>query len=316
MHVSSDFVIELDGVAKTFDGAVHALQDVSFSVPSGSVCALLGHNGAGKTTVINILTTLLQPTSGRARIAGFDVVDRPAEVRASFGATGQRAALDWQLTGRENLVLFARLRGMRRTEARLRADALIEQFGMSHAADRKVITYSVGMQRRIDIAAALVVQPKVLFLDEPTTGLDPRSRRDVWDLVASLSAQGVTTLLTTQYLEEADVLSDSIVVIDHGRVIANGTAEDLKRRVGFSYCSVSPVNPADLSKILAVVADLGDVKADQEANTVSVPAPGGVATLTDVFRRVDQLGLELADISLRKPTLDEVFFHLTEKIIT
>jgi ABC-2 type transport system ATP-binding protein len=162
----------------------------------------------------------------------------------------------------------------------------------------------------------LVVQPKVLFLDEPTTGLDPRSRRDVWDLVASLSAQGVTTLLTTQYLEEADVLSDSIVVIDHGRVIANGTAEDLKRRVGFSYCSVSPVNPADLSKILAVVADLGDVKADQEANTVSVPAPGGVATLTDVFRRVDQLGLELADISLRKPTLDEVFFHLTEKIIT
>ncbi|MGO9155685.1 ATP-binding cassette domain-containing protein, partial [Mycobacterium sp.] len=237
-------------------------------------------------------------------------------VRASIGSTGQLAALDWQLTGRENLVLFGRLRGMRRKHAQLRADALIHQFDMSHAADRKVNTYSVGMRRRIDVAAALVVRPKVLFLDEPTTGLDPRSRRDVWDLVASLRAQGVTVLLTTQYLEEADLLSDSVVVIDHGCVIASGTADDLKRRVGISYCTVSPVDPADLPAILAAVADLADAQADDEANTVSVLAPDGVATLSEVFRRVDQLGVELADISLRKPSLDEAFLHLTKSVTT
>ena len=179
-------MIELDRVTKSFDGKTFALQDVSFSVAAGSICGLLGHNGAGKTTTINILTTLLRPTSGRAIVAGHDVVDDPNLVRASIGSTGQLAALDWQLTGRENLVLFGRLRGMPRKEAHLRADELIQQFDMAHAADRKVNTYSVGMRRRIDIAAALVVPPKVLFLDEPTTGLDPRSRRDVWDLVAAL----------------------------------------------------------------------------------------------------------------------------------
>ncbi len=309
-------MIELDTVAKTFDGAIHALQDVSFSVPTGSVCALLGHNGAGKTTAIKILSTLLRPTSGQAIVAGYDVVRDPAQVRASIGSVGQIAALDWELTGRENLVMFGRLRGLRRKHARLRADALIEQFNMSDAADRRVITYSGGMMRRIDIAAGLVVPPKVLFLDEPTTGLDPRSRRDVWALVASLSAQGVTILLTTQYLEEADVLSDSVVVMNKGCVIANGTAEDLKRRVGFSYCTVSPVNPADLSKIFAVVADLDGAEADYEENTVSVLAPDGVATLGEVFRRVDRLGVELVDIALRKPSLDEVFLHLTESVTT
>lgn len=301
-------------MAKTFGGTVHALQDVSFSVPTGSVCALLGHNGAGKTTAIKILSTLLRPTSGHAIVAGYDVVENPHEVRGSIAMTGQLAALDWQLTGRENLVLFCRLRGMRRKDAQRRANALLDQFDMSHAADRQVHTYSGGMRRRIDIAAALVVPPKVLFLDEPTTGLDPRSRRDVWDTVSSLSAEGATVLLTTQYLEEADVLSDSVVVIDHGRVIANGTAEDLKRRVGFSYCRVSPVNPADLSKILAAVADLADAQADHEANIVSVPAPDGVATLSEVLRRVDQLGIELVDISLCRPSLDEVFLHLTEGV--
>jgi ABC-2 type transport system ATP-binding protein len=304
-------VIELEGVAKTFDGAVHALQDVSFSVPAGSVCGLLGHNGAGKTTTIKILSTLLRPTSGRAVVAGYDVAQNPAQVRASISMTGQQAALDIELTGRENLVLFSQLHGMRRKHARLRADALIDQFDMGHAADRPVITYSGGMQRRIDIAAALVVPPKVLFLDEPTTGLDPRSRRAVWDLVSSLSDQGVTVLLTTQYLEEADTLSDSVVVIDQGRVVASGTAEDLKHRVGFSYCTVSPVDPADLPKILAAVADLEGVESDDDANTVSVLAPDGVVTLSEVFRRVDQLGVDLADISLRKPSLDEAFLHLT-----
>lgn len=304
-------MIELDGVAKTFDGDILALQDVSFSVATGSVCALLGHNGAGKTTTINILTTLMRPSYGKAVVAGHDVVRDPAGVRAAISMTGQVAALDWQLTGRENLVLFARLRGLRRKDAHARADELIEQFDLVEAADRGVITYSGGMRRRIDIAAALVVTPRVLFLDEPTTGLDPRSRRTVWDLVGSLASDGVTVLLTTQYLEEADVLSDSIVVIDHGRVIANGKAEDLKSRVGFSYCTVSPVDPADLPKILAAVADLTEAQSDEEANTVSVMATNGVATLSEVFRRVDQLTVELADISLRKPTLDEVFLHLT-----
>ena len=309
-------MIELNGVAKTFDGAVHALQDVSFSVPAGSVCGLLGHNGAGKTTAIKILSTLLRPTSGHAVVAGYDVVRDADRVRESIGTTGQVTALDWELTGRENLVLFSRLRGMRRKDACLRADVLIDQFDMEHAADRRVITYSLGMMRRIDIAAALVVSPKVLFLDEPTTGLDPRSRRDVWDTVASLSAQGTTVLLTTQYLEEADALSDSIVVIDHGRVIANGTAEELKRRVGFSYCTVSPVNPADLSRIWSAVADLKDAQSNDETNTVSVPAPDGVVTFAEVFRRVDKVGVELADISLRKPSLDEVFIHLTGNVTT
>ena len=309
-------MIELDGVAKTFDGEIDALQDVSFAVPTGSVCGLLGHNGAGKSTTIKILSTLLRPTSGKATVAGYDVVRQPVQVRESIGITAQLTSLDWQLTGRENLVLFGRLRGMRRKDARLRADALIDQFDMAHAADRRVETYSIGMRRRIDIATALVVPPKVLFLDEPTTGLDPRSRRAVWDTVSSLSAQGVTVLLTTQYLEEADLLSDSIVVIDHGRVIASGTAEDLKRRVGCDYCTVSPVDPADLSQILAVVADLDGAEADYDANTVSVLARDGVATLGEVFRRVDQLDVALADIALRKPSLDEAFLHVTGSVTT
>jgi ABC-2 type transport system ATP-binding protein len=309
-------VIELNGVTKTFDGAVPALRDVSFSVPKGSICALLGHNGAGKTTAIKILSTLLRPTSGQAVVAGYDVVRQAAKVRDSIAVTGQDAALDMLLTGRENLVLFGRLRGMRRSQARKRAEDLIQEFDLSHAADRRVNTYSGGMRRRIDIAAALVVRTKLLFLDEPTTGLDPRSRRAVWTLVAGLSSQDVTVLLTTQYLEEADVLSDSIVILDSGQVIATGTAEELKRRAGFSYCQVTAVNPADLPRIAAVLADLDDVEISYDENTVSVPAPHGVATLGEVFRRIDQLGVELLDIALRKPSLDEVFLHLTQPTLT
>ena len=314
--VSFDLVIELSGVAKTFGGTVPALRDVSFSVPTGTVCGLLGHNGAGKTTVVKILSTLVKPTEGRAVVAGYDVAREPARVRASIGATGQEVALDLLLTGRENLVMFGRLRGLRRKHSRLRADELIHQFDMQHAADRRVVTYSGGMRRRIDIAAALVVPPKVLFLDEPTTGLDPRSRRDVWSLVSSLSAQDVTILLTTQYLAEADVLSDSIVILDAGRVVASGTAEDLKRRVGFAYCQLTAVNPADLSRVAAALADFTGLEIDREANTVSVPAPNGVATFGEVFRRVDVLGVELIDISLRKPSLDEVFLHLSTPAVT
>ncbi|WP_197374620.1 ATP-binding cassette domain-containing protein [Mycolicibacterium baixiangningiae] len=304
-------MIEVNNLAKTFAGQVPALQDVSFSVPTGSICALLGHNGAGKTTTVNILSTLIQPSSGQAIVGGFDVVRDAAKVRASIGVTGQDAALDQRLTGWENLVLFGRLRGLRRREARRRADELIEQFEMQHAGDRRVQTYSGGMRRRIDIAVALVVAPKVLFLDEPTTGLDPRSRRDVWNLVSSLASQDVTVLLTTQYLEEADVLSDSVVILNAGRVVASGTAEDLKRRIGFSYCQVTPENPADLNRTAAALADMDGVEVDPDTNTVSVPAPEHVTTFAEVFRRVDQLGIELMDISLRKPSLDEVFMHLT-----
>ncbi|MDF2582098.1 MAG: daunorubicin resistance transporter ATP-binding subunit [Mycobacterium sp.] len=309
--VSYDSVIELINVAKTFGGGVPALRDVSFSVPTGSVCALLGHNGAGKTTTVNILSTLLKPSSGTASVAGYDVVKEADQVRRSIGVTGQDAALDLRLSGRDNLVLFGRLRGLRRAAARARADELIDQFDMGHAADRQVSGYSGGMRRRIDIAVSLVVPPKVLFLDEPTTGLDPRSRRDVWNLVSSLKAQDITVLLTTQYLEEADILSDSIVILNHGQIVASGTSDELKRQIGGSYCQMTAVNSDDLPRIAAALADFDEVEVDTDTSTVSVPAPQGVATLSDVFRRMDELGVELLDISLRRPSLDEVFLHLT-----
>ena len=315
LKVGCESVIELDGIGKMF-GPLPALRDVSFTVPTGSVCGLLGHNGAGKTTVVKILSTLLHPSSGRATVGGYDVVAQPDHVRASIGVTGQDAALDGSMTGRENLALFARLRGMGRSQAKRRADELIEHFDLTHAADRQVLTYSGGMRRRVDIAVSLVVPPRVLFLDEPTTGLDPRSRRDVWNLVSSLAAQDVTVLLTTQYLEEADVLSDSIVIIDAGQVIANGTAEDLKRRMGFSYCQVTPLLPEDLSRVAALVSDYEGAEVDADANTVSVPAPHGAATLTEVLRRLEEHDIDVIDISLRKPSLDEVFLHLTGPTLT
>lgn len=311
----SPLAIEVVGLTKTFGGKTPALDGVSFSVPAGTVCGVLGHNGAGKTTTVNILSTLIRPTSGRAFISGYDVVRQASRVRASIGIAGQFTGMDPLLTGRENLVLFGRLRGLRRQQAKARADELLEQFDLVGAADRRVSTYSGGMWRRVDLASALVVLPKVLFLDEPTTGLDPRSRRSMWSLVSSLALQGVTVLLTTQYLEEADVLSDSIVVMDHGLVIASGTADDLKRRVGTSYCQVTPANPADLPRVAAALAGIVGIDIDAEMNFVSVPAPDGVATLGEVFRRVDAIGIELVDISLRKPSLDEAFMHLTEPTV-
>ncbi|WP_156751980.1 ATP-binding cassette domain-containing protein [Mycobacterium sp. E2497] len=308
--------IEVEGLTKTFGRSTPALCGVSFSVPAGTVCGLLGHNGAGKTTTINILSTLIRPSSGRALVAGYDIIHQAAQVRASIGMTGQFTAVDPLLTGRENLVLYGRLRGLRRGQAKARADELIEQFDLSGAADRRISTYSGGMRRRVDLASALVVLPKVLFLDEPTIGLDPRSRRDVWALVTSLAQQGITVLLTTQYLEEADVLSDSIVVVDHGQVIASGTADELKRRVGANYCQVTPANPADLPRVAAALAGLDGTDIDTDTNSVSVFAPDGLATLGEVFRRIDAIGIEFADISLRKPSLDEAFMHLTERTVT
>ncbi|ETB40817.1 IclR family transcriptional regulator [Mycobacterium avium subsp. hominissuis 10-5606] len=315
LPIVSSLAIEVVGLTKTFGQNASALNGVSFSVPAGTVCGLLGHNGAGKTTTINILSTLIRPSSGSALVGGYDVVRQAAQVRAAIGMAGQFTGMDPMLTGRENLVLFGRLRGLHRRQAKARADELLDQFDLVAAADRRVSTYSGGMQRRVDLASALVVLPKVLFLDEPTTGLDPRSRRALWSLVSSLTLQGVTVLLTTQYLEEADVLSDSIVVIDHGRVIASGTSEDLKRRVGTSYCQVTPADPADLPQVMAALAGMDGVDIDADMNSVSVPAPYGVATLSEVFRRVDAVGVELIDISLRKPSLDEAFLHLTERTV-
>lgn len=309
----SPLAIEVVGLTKTFGRNTVALNGVDFSVPAGTVCGVLGHNGAGKTTTINILSTLIRPSSGRASVAGYDIIRQPAKVRASIGMAGQFTGMDPMLTGRENLVLFGRLRGLNRKRAKARADELLEQFDLVAAADRRLSTYSGGMFRRVDLASALVVPPQVLFLDEPTTGLDPRSRRDVWTLVSSLAVQGITVLLTTQYLEEADVLSDSIVVIDHGQVIASGTAEELKRAVGTSYCQVTPANPAELTRVASALTGLAGVDIDSDTGSVSVFAPDGVATLVEVFRRVDALGLELADISLRKPSLDEAFLHITER---
>ncbi|MBB2771797.1 MULTISPECIES: daunorubicin resistance protein DrrA family ABC transporter ATP-binding protein [Mycolicibacterium] len=304
-------MIELINVAKTFGGGVPALRDVSFAVPTGSVCALLGHNGAGKTTTVRILSTLLRPSSGQAIVAGYDVARAPAEVRRRIGVTGQDAALDARLTGRENLVLFGRLRGLRRAAARARADELIDQFDMADAADRRVNTYSGGMRRRIDIAVSLVVPPQVLFLDEPTTGLDPRSRREVWNLVSSMAAQDITVLLTTQYLEEADILSDSVVILNAGEIVASGTADELKQQTGVSYCQMTARSSEEVPRIAAALADFDEVEIDTDTSSVSVPAAQGVATLSEVFRRLSDLDIELLDISLRRPSLDEVFLHLT-----
>lgn len=307
-------MIELINLAKTFGGGVPALRDVSFVVPTGSVCALLGHNGAGKTTTVRILSTLLRPSSGQAIVAGYDVARAPAEVRRRIGVTGQEAALDSRLTGRENLVLFGRLRGLRRATARARAEELINQFDMADAADRQVNTYSGGMRRRIDIAVSLVVPPEVLFLDEPTTGLDPRSRRDVWNLVSSMAAQDITVLLTTQYLEEADILSDSVVILNAGEIVASGTADELKRQTGVSYCEMTARGPEEVPQIVAALANFDEVQVDTDTSKVSVPAAQGVATLSEVFRRLSELDIELLDISLRRPSLDEVFLHLTSPV--
>ncbi len=305
-----EYAIELDDITKSFRDK-QALSGVTFRMPAGTVLGVLGPNGAGKTTTINVLSTLIRPTSGSAKVAGYDVVTQAAQVRKSIGLTGQYAAIDEMLTGRENLVLFGELNGLSRAQARARADELLEAFSLTDAGGRRVGTYSGGMRRRADIACGLVAEPAVVFLDEPTTGLDPRSRREVWDLVSSLTGRGTSVLLTTQYLDEADALSDSIVVIDHGRVIAEGTADQLKERVGGSFCQVTPVHTADGPRIAEALSGLGEVSTDPDTGALSIPAPGGLSTISEVFRRLEALDIEVGDIALRKPSLDEVFFTLT-----
>ncbi|WP_416382276.1 ATP-binding cassette domain-containing protein [Nocardia transvalensis] len=302
--------IVVESVEKSF-GEVKALRGISFSVPEGSVLGVLGPNGAGKTTAVSVLSTLIRPDAGRALVAGYDVVTQAAQVRASIMLTGQYAALDEVLTGRENLVLFGRLMGLRPKQAKARAVELLEQFELTDAADRRVGQYSGGMRRRIDIACGLVRLPKVVFLDEPTTGLDPVSRQRLWSLIRELKQQGVTILLTTQYLEEADALSDNIIVVDRGTVIAEGTADQLKARSGASYCEVVPVEAGDVAAVLKVLQGMGELTVAESADRVSLPAPDGAATLAEVLRRVNEADIELIDIALRRPSLDEVFIKLT-----
>lgn len=313
-NAEPDIAIEAKSLRKSFKDMV-AVSDVSFSVPRGRILALLGPNGAGKTTTVNMLCTLLRPDGGTASVFGHDVVADAAAVRRSIMLTGQFAALDEGLTGRENLVMFGRLLGLKKKAAKARAAELLTMFGLESAATRKVGQYSGGMRRRIDIACGLVTEPRVVFLDEPTTGLDPRSRQDVWALVEQLRAQGVTILLTTQYLEEADLLADRIVVIDRGRVIAEGTSDELKAATGAAYCEVTPVHPAYLPRLRWALRDLlgsTDDQLDAVDGTLSVPAPEGPATLSEVLRRAEAGEIPLSDIALRRPSLDEVFLSLTD----
>ena len=304
--------IRATGLVKRY-GEVTALDGVDLTVREGSVLGLLGPNGAGKTTVVRILTTLLRPDAGEAEVAGLDVLADPRGVRRRLGLSGQYAAVDEYLTGFENLDMIGRLYHLGRRQARERARELLARFDLVEAGDRPAKTYSGGMRRRLDLAGALVASPPVLFLDEPTTGLDPRSRTDMWAVIQKLVAGGTTLLLTTQYLEEADVLADDIVVIDHGRVIARGTADQLKAQVGGERLEVTVADAAQLSEVSRLLAPLG-VGApvlDEHRRSMTMPVSGGVELLREALDRIVDAGVKLDDAGLRRPTLDDVFLTLT-----
>ena len=297
------------GLRKTY-GTKTALDGLDLDVGEGTVCGLLGPNGAGKTTAVRILTTLLRPSGGRAEVAGHDVVRRPREVRRNIGLVGQHTAVDELLTGRQNLELFGRLHHLGAAAARARAGELLERFGLRHDGPAK--DYSGGMRRRLDLAASLILAPPVLFLDEPTTGLDPRSRQQMWDVIRDLVGSGATLLLTTQYLEEADLLADNIIVIDHGRAIAEGTADELKAHTGgerIELVVADASRTADAARLLAEVA-AGEVVSRDRG--LSAAASGdGAGQLRALLDRLDEAGIALLDIGLRRPTLDDVFLELT-----
>ena len=300
------------GVVKRF-GTVVALDGMDLEVQEGTVLGLLGPNGAGKTTMVRILATLLKADAGTAEVAGIDVAKHPNRVRAAIGLTGQYAAVDEYLTGRENVVMVGGLYHLKPAYVRDRADELLERFGLTDAANRPVKTYSGGMRRRLDLAASLVAKPRILFLDEPTTGLDPRSRMGLWEVIEDLVAEGTTVLLTTQYLEEADQLAERVVVIDRGKVIAAGTSEELKTQVGGDRIEVVVEDPAKLAAAAAALAPISDGAgvSDPIERKVSAPVTGGSTVLVDAVRALDQAQVGIADIVLRRPTLDDVFLSLT-----
>ncbi|MDZ7578095.1 MAG: ATP-binding cassette domain-containing protein [Candidatus Nanopelagicales bacterium] len=308
--------IEAHGLVQVFGsrrGDVHALDGVDLVVPEGSVLALLGPNGAGKTTAVRVLTTLLTPTAGTASVAGFDVVKQAEDVRRRIGLSGQYAAVDEYLTGRENLKMIGRLYHLGKRRAGERADALLDRFALSDAADRQVKGYSGGMRRRLDLAGSLVAQPPVLFLDEPTSGLDPRSRMALWEVIAELVRDGTTLLLTTQYLEEADVLADKIAVIDRGKVIARGSSEELKSQVGGERLELVVQERDQLAAVADILRALGqdEPTVDADARQVTVAVGRGSQSLVEAIRALDDGHITLLDVALRRPTLDDAFLALT-----
>ena len=308
--------IVAEGLVKIYrsrKNEVRALDGLDLAVEEGTVLGLLGPNGAGKTTTVRILTTLLRPDAGRATVAGLDVVRQSQQIRRVIGLSGQYAAVDENLTGRENLWLFGRLYQLSSAEARRRADDLLEQFGLADAADRVVKTYSGGMRRRLDLASALTGRPRILFLDEPTTGLDPRGRLGMWEVIRGLVREGVTLLLTTQYLEEADELAHTIAVVDQGRIIARGTADELKAKVGGERIEVVVHNRDDIGRAAQVLSGESgsDATIDDHVRKITVPAKGGARRLAQVVRDLDEAQITIDDIALRRPTLDDVFLTLT-----
>lgn len=307
--------ISAENLVKVFpsrSGEVRALDGVDLDVPAGSVLGLLGPNGAGKTTAVRILATLMVPDAGRATVNGFDVASDPQGVRRSIGLSGQYSAVDEYLTGRENLEMVARLYHLPRPQARARAAELLAEFDLVEAADRATKTYSGGMRRRLDLAGALVARPPIIFLDEPTTGLDPRSRIGLWEVIEGLVAKGTTVLLTTQYLDEADKLADTIAVVDRGRVIARGTSDQLKAQVGGERLAVTVAagHLGDARVVLEALAT-GSIEVDEHSRKLVAPVSGGAATLLDAVRAFDDRHVEILDIGLRRPTLDDVFLQLT-----
>ncbi len=315
---NGEYAVRATGLKKSY-GETQALKGVDISVKTGSVLGLLGPNGAGKTTAVRIMTTLLHPDAGEVNIAGVDVLNHPDQARRVIGLSGQYAAVDEILTGRENLQMFGQLYRLPKKIAAARADELLDQFGLSDAGDRMLKTYSGGMRRRLDLAASLIVAPPVLVLDEPTTGLDPRSRNDMWRVIENLVSDGTTVLLTTQYLEEADRLADEIVVIDHGLVIAQGTADQLKTQLGGERLDISVSENTDLAMAEASLLRLADrwgvtdadVMVEKHTRRLTVQYPAGASALATAVRGLDDEGLELTDFSLRRPTLDDVFLQLT-----
>ena len=305
-------IIRTEQLVKHF-GAVHALKGVDLEVSAGSVFGLLGPNGAGKTTAVRILTTLIEPTGGRAEVAGFDVVKDAEKLRGQIGLAGQFAAVEQHLTGLENLEMVGRLYHLGKVEARRRAKEVLDRFGLTDAADRPAKTYSGGMKRRLDLGASLVGRPKVLFLDEPTTGLDPRSRLDLWEMIRELQREGITLLLTTQYLEEADSLADKIAVIDLGTVIAQGTSDELKDKIGGEVLELRVADHTQVALATTALAGVGGAPViDEVAGSFKIPVGvQGASLLSEVVRRLDDAGVKLADLALHRPTLDDVFLSLT-----